>query len=138
MVTQTVMRPMRGCQSYDLAESKCGGAFAGGCLRSLASGWLNRKDYAIPCGTLLVNLAGSLLVGIMLGVVAMGSVAEPWKALLITGFCGGLTTFSTFTSEVVSLFEEHSTVRAWIYWIGSVVAGICCVAFGFLVTRAFA
>ena len=85
------------------------GAFAGGCLRSLASGWLNRKDYAIPCGTLLVNLAGSLLVGIMLGVVAMGSVAEPWKALLITGFCGGLTTFSTFTSEVVSLFEEHST-----------------------------
>ena len=114
------------------------GAFAGGCLRSLASGWLNRKDYAIPCGTLLVNLAGSLLVGIMLGVVAMGSVAEPWKALLITGFCGGLTTFSTFTSEVESLFEEHSTVRAWIYWIGSVVAGICCVAFGFLVTRAFA
>ena len=68
------------------------GAFAGGCLRSLASGWLNRKDYAIPCGTLLVNLAGSLLVGIMLGVVAMGSVAEPWKALLITGFCGGMHT----------------------------------------------
>lgn len=43
------------------------GAFSGGCLRSLASGWLNRKDYAIPYGTLLVNLTGSLLVGIMLG-----------------------------------------------------------------------
>ena len=131
---------MRGCQSYDLAESKCGGCWRirRRLLRSLASGWLNRKDYAIPYGTLLVNLAGSLLVGIMLGVAAMGSVAEPWKALLITGFCGGLTTFSTFTSEVVSLFEEHSTVRAWIYWIGSVVAGICCVALGFLVTRAFA
>ena len=114
------------------------GAFSGGCLRSLASGWLNRKDYAIPYGTLLVNLTGSLLVGIMLGVAALGPVAEPWKALLITGFCGGLTTFSTFTSEVVSLFEEHSTVRAWIYWIGSVVVGICCVALGFLITRAFA
>lgn len=84
------------------------GAFAGGCLRSLASGWLNRKDYAIPCGTLLVNLAGSLLVGIMLGAVAMGSVAEPWKALLITGFCGGLTTFSTFSADTYKLLQTNA------------------------------
>ena len=84
------------------------GAFAGGCLRSLVSGWLNRKDYAIPCGTLLVNLAGSLLVGIMLGVVAMGSVAEPWKALLITGFCGGLTTFSTFSADTYKLLQTNA------------------------------
>ena len=84
------------------------GAFAGGCLRSLASGWLNRKDYAIPYGTLLVNLAGSLLVGIMLGVAAMGSVAEPWKALLITGFCGGLTTFSTFSADTYKLLQTNA------------------------------
>ena len=83
------------------------GGFAGGCLRSLCSSWLNRSDYAIPFGTLLVNLAGSFIVGVMLAVTAAGTLGAPWKALVVTGFCGGLTTFSTFSADTFTLMQTN-------------------------------
>ena len=91
-----------------------------------------------PISILVINCVGCFLMGLFTAIIERREPSKAMAKFMTTGFCGGLTTFSTFTSEVVSLFEEHSTVRAWIYWIGSVVAGICCVAFGFLVTRAFA
>lgn len=63
---------------WDLTAVAVGG-FAGGCLRSLCSSWLNRSDYAIPFGTLLVNLAGSFIVGIMLAVTPRARSAPHGK-----------------------------------------------------------
>lgn len=114
------------------------GGFVGGCTRSAVSSWLNRSEARIPYGTLAVNLAGSFILGIMLALTGLGMLGAPWKALIVTGFCGGLTTFSTFTSEVVALFDGKHSTRAWVYWLGSVALGVALVAAGFAVTRGLA
>lgn len=114
------------------------GGFAGGCTRSAVSSWLNRSEARIPYGTLAVNLAGSFILGIMLALTGLGMLGAPWKALIVTGFCGGLTTFSTFTSEVYALFDGKHPTRAWVYWLGSIALGVALVAAGFAVTRGLA
>lgn len=83
------------------------GATAGAWLRWLLGLWLNRHADMLPWGTLAANMLGGYLVGLVLGVVA----AHPewpqfWRLLLVTGFLGGLTTFSTFSAEVVGFVEE--------------------------------
>lgn len=111
------------------------GAFAGGILRAWTSSKLNRTDWRMPYGTLIVNLVGSFILGMMVGWMMRGVVAADVKALVATGLCGGLTTFSTFTSEVAALFADGRSMRAWSYWIGSVVLGVACVWLGMLLTR---
>ncbi|MFS1663836.1 fluoride efflux transporter CrcB [Streptococcus sp. zg-JUN1979] len=106
------------------------GAFFGGCLRALLADVFNQKKDSYPYGTLLANLIGSLLVGIFLGIVATKGMSNASNVLLITGFCGGLTTFSTFSLEVYQLFANRHDQRAIIYWIGSCVLCICCVFLG--------
>ena len=83
------------------------GATVGAWLRWLLGLWLNRHADMLPWGTLTANMMGGYLVGLLLGVVA----AHPewpqfWRLLLVTGFLGGLTTFSTFSAEVVGFIEE--------------------------------
>jgi CrcB protein len=59
-----------------------------------------------PWGTFLINVSGSLLLGLLTGLSMTGHLSEVGKALLGTGFCGAYTTFSTFTFETVSLLED--------------------------------
>lgn len=62
---------------------------------------------AMPLGTLLVNLIGGFIIGVALAFFArMPQLDSAWKLLITTGFCGGLTTFSTFSSEVVAMLQE--------------------------------
>ncbi|WP_253610935.1 fluoride efflux transporter CrcB [Bifidobacterium pseudolongum] len=112
-----------------------GGAFAGGVVRAWTSSKLNRTDWRIPYGTLIVNLAGSFILGMMVGLMMHGVVSPNVKALVVTGFCGGLTTFSTFISEVVALFDDGRGMHAWAYWIGSVILGLACVWLGMVLTQ---
>jgi CrcB protein len=68
---------------------------------------LNGLFPAIPPGTLAANLIGGYLVGAAMGVFAQSPLLAPeWRLLVITGFCGGLTTFSTFTAELSTLYEQ--------------------------------
>ena len=106
------------------------GAFFGGCLRALLSDVFNKKDDAYPYGTFLANIIGSFLVGIFLGMVSDKGLSQTSNVLLITGFCGGLTTFSTFSSEVYQFFVERKDSKAWTYWIGSCILCILCVFIG--------
>ena len=80
------------------------GAAAGGWLRWGLSMWLNPRAPAFPLGTLASNLIGGYLVGFFVAFfVARVDVAPEWRLLVVTGFLGGLTTFSTFSAEV----SEH-------------------------------
>jgi fluoride exporter len=83
-----------------------------------------RTRGALPWGTLTVNLAGSALLGALLG------AGSPPAALALagTGFCGGLTTFSTFGYETVRLVEDGSMLEAALNALGSLVLGLAAAA----------
>lgn len=80
------------------------GAACGGVLRWLLGISLNAFFPFIPLGTLVANLSGGYLIGLAIGVFSESPhLAPEWRLLVITGFLGGLTTFSTFSAEVVDL-----------------------------------
>jgi CrcB protein len=88
-----------------------------------------------PWAVLVVNVVGSAIGGAVLGLAYSGVVSADWRLILFTGFCGGLTTFSTFSVETVQLVIDGRTRVA----IGSVAAnlvlGVAAAAIGFLLTR---
>lgn len=80
----------------------------------------SRHDSGFPWGTFVVNTVGSLILGMVLGHSATG----PWTALLGTGFCGALTTYSTFGYETVLLASRRAWLYATLNALGSVAAGL--------------
>lgn len=89
------------------------GASAGALLRWWLGAQLNALFPSIPPGTLLANLLGGYVVGIAIAVFAAYSALAPeWRLAVITGFCGGLTTFSTFSAELVSLLQQGRALWA--------------------------
>ncbi len=108
------------------------GAAVGAWLRWGLGLWLNARLESLPLGTLLANLAGGYLIGIAVGVFQdLPELAPEWRLLLVTGFLGGLTTFSTFSAEAVALLQRGSygwaMLHAGTHLLGSValcVAGI--------------
>ncbi|MES2237158.1 MAG: fluoride efflux transporter CrcB [Pseudomonadota bacterium] len=68
---------------------------------------LNSLFPTVPPGTLSANLIGGYIIGLAVGYFAQApDIAPEWRLLIITGFCGGLTTFSTFSAEVVDLLQQ--------------------------------
>ncbi|MBK4734675.1 fluoride efflux transporter CrcB [Noviherbaspirillum pedocola] len=83
------------------------GAAFGALLRWFLGMRLNTLFPTIPPGTLVANLVGGHIIGFAIAYFARApDIAPEWRLLIITGFCGGLTTFSTFSAEVVSLLEQ--------------------------------
>jgi fluoride exporter len=90
-----------------------GGAGFGALLRWAFGAWLNPVFPALPLGTLAANLLGGLLVGVASSVFTQHTALAPeWRLFVITGFMGGLTTFSTFSLEVVTLIERQQHLWA--------------------------
>jgi fluoride exporter len=89
----------------------CLGACAGALARWGLSLWLNPAEGAmpsVPLGTLAANLIGGYLVGVCVGVFqALPQLDPAWRLLLVTGFLGALTTFSSFSAEVVALLQNQ-------------------------------
>ncbi len=89
------------------------GASAGAVLRWLLGLSLNSLFPSIPPGTLAANLIGGYLIGLAVAVFAgHPELAPEWRLLVITGFLGGLTTFSTFSAEVTVLLEQGRVLWA--------------------------
>jgi CrcB protein len=101
-----------------------GSAVGGGSRFLLGSLIQTRAGTAFPLGTLLINVTGSLLLGFIFRYAAGGSMSPEVRALLTTGFCGGYTTFSTFSWESVRLIEDGDYVRASWYIGLSVVLSL--------------
>jgi CrcB protein len=87
-----------------------------------------RFGAALPWGTLTVNVAGSLLLGFIVGLPASAQLT----ALAGTGFCGTLTTYSTFSWETLSLARSGALPRAIVYAVLSVTAGLAAASLGLL------
>lgn len=112
------------------------GAALGALLRWWLGNQLNSYFPSIPPGTLAANLLGGYIIGAAIAFFASyAAIAPEWRLFLITGFCGGLTTFSTFSAEVVTLLQQGRSLWALaeiaIHLAGSVLmtlAGIGTVA----------
>lgn len=105
------------------------GASLGAWLRWCLSLWLNARVENLPLGTLLANIAGGFMIGIAIGVFENFPELPPaWRLLVITGFLGGLTTFSTFSAESVLLLQRGAYGWAFLHTglhlLGSIAACI--------------
>lgn len=94
------------------------GAACGACLRWGLGLWLNPQLPELPLGTLAANLLGGYLIGVALAFFMQHPGLSPeWRLLIITGFLGGLTTFSTFSAETVTLL-----LRGQYLWGSGIIA----------------
>jgi fluoride exporter len=115
------------------------GSTLGAWLRWGLSTWLNPRLPNIPLGTLASNLIGGYLVGMAVAYFAANHTLAPeWRLLAITGFLGGLTTFSTFSAEVVQLLQAERLVAATLLALVHLFGSLLLTALGFATYRALA
>jgi CrcB protein len=110
------------------------GAAIGAVLRWLAAAWLNPLWTGFPVGTLAVNCAG----GFMIGAALIGFEHWPYavpRAFFITGFLGGLTTFSAFSGESLELLERGQILMSLLHASAHVLGALACTALGYSLAR---
>lgn len=120
------------------------GSAAGGVARWSIGSWVQRlaggvPPAVLPVGTLVVNASGSFVLGVLAVVIARpdaGARADVARLLLGVGFCGGYTTFSTFSLDTIALLETRGWLLALLNVVASVAAGLVGVAAGMLIGRA--
>jgi CrcB protein len=113
------------------------GAGIGGALRhGVNAGSARLWGYGFPFGTLIVNVAGSFLMGLLAGYCAFRpGIGQHARLFLTTGILGGFTTFSAFSLDTALLVERHAYGLAAGYAVGSVVASVSALFFGLAVFR---
>ena len=121
----------------------CIGSFFGGGMRYLVALLHERLigPSAVACGlfpwaTFAVNVIGCLLIGLFTGIAASGHLPAQWKLVLVTGFCGGFTTFSTFMNENYLLGKDNLMMLA-IYTVASLALGMGALVVGYKIASAF-
>ena len=113
------------------------GAAVGAPLRYLIDRAVQaRHDTGFPWGTFTVNAGGSLVLGVLAGGATAHAVPGELVALLGTGLCGALTTYSTFGYETIKLLEDRARMYAVLYATASVAAGLGAAFIGIAVAQA--
>ena len=123
----------------------CIGSFFGGGARYLISkavqSWVAtfpvfyRLPVAFPWGTMAVNVIGCFLIGLLSGLSLGGQISPTTKLVLVTGFCGGFTTFSTFMNENLLLGRDGAMLSAVLYTLLSLALGLIAVIAGYQIVK---
>ena len=113
------------------------GGFIGSVARFLVSKLnLSWHFFSIPMGTLTVNVLGSFIIGILVGISAKSDlISTDLRVFLMVGFCGGFTTFSSFSSENLMLMQNGQVVTVLIYTSLSILLGFLAVYLGYIFTN---
>jgi len=107
------------------------GAAVGAPARYLADRAVqSRHDSLFPWGTFVVNVVGSFVLGLVVAAAAAGRLSPNVVAAVGTGFCGALTTYSTFGYETLRLAEERAHLEAALNVVASIAAGVAAAALG--------
>ncbi len=102
--------------------------FIGGGLGSLCrygiARWMNTYEWDSPMGTFIANMLACLALGLIMGYHLKNGTADYTRLLLATGFCGGFSTFSTFSFENIELIQNGDYTQAFAYIGGSIILGM--------------
>ena len=107
----------------------------GGAGGSVLRYMLSNINTSFPWGTFAVNVLGSFLIGLLVGLISKGVLSPEMKLLLVTGFCGGFTTFSTFANESFSMMKAGDVLLTALYVGVSVIIGILAVWGGMMLSN---
>lgn len=107
-----------------------GGFFGANARYAMTRLALDRMGPSYPWGTFLINLAGAFLIGVVLTIIMDRAVVDPfWRQVIVIGFLGGFTTFSSYTFEAIALAQRGDWGAAGFYVLGSNVLGlVACLA----------
>lgn len=110
------------------------GSFIGGVSRYYSQQIITKFfPSPLPYGTLTVNIVGCFLIGVIYGLSERGNIVSPeWRLFLATGFCGGFTTFSTFSYESIGLVHDREFFYLSLYVALSVIVGFAATFLGTL------
>ena len=112
------------------------GSFIGGAARYLISATMKTMSKGFPWGTLVVNLVGCLLIGLLWGFFSRGgNDNSSWALFMTVGICGGFTTVSTFSKEALMMLQSGNYMGLLAYVGISVLVGITLVAAGYYLAR---
>lgn len=106
-----------------------GGGLGSSCRFALAQ-WLPGAKEGFPYATLMANVVACFVLGVGLALVSKELLAEPHRLLLLTGFCGGFSTFSTFSAELIELYSKGALWQAALYALISLLAGVAVILVG--------
>ena len=113
------------------------GGASGAVARYLVSNWAHALwEGRWPVGTLLVNMLGSFLIGVVFVLIERQIMHPDWRSVLMVGFLGAFTTFSTFSLETIALLEEGHVLQAAAYMVVSALSCVLMAGLSIHLTRA--